>query len=365
MADNLDITLTSSSDWHPRQRAWIQLYYKLLCQTIRQYPSYPVCISDKAALWAFMMYFNGSDITGSINREPNFETRKAMFIHHRNAALPNLLSKLVEEYNNGTTESELCASYPQVQIVQPMLNEYIRISKQYGPDNDDPEPWETQTDLWNFLSAALAETFGHGGFLDSQDTVVQSFFQVTEDSVAPDQADTRMARPFIPSTDRGSEEPQQDHPEVPTPTAKPTGKNAKKNAKKRANKRANTWLPAERHVLWRCINTLCREHGIDAFDHENMELQTWNSFAQDINTECEPKGQVKPRTGDNVRSQVKDAVRRKRPPISELAKRAKDMREEIGKDKNKVFPQNERYPDEAIEISESEPENDAEAEDEE
>ncbi|KAI4606382.1 hypothetical protein J4E80_010134 [Alternaria sp. BMP 0032] len=365
MADSLDITLTSSLHWHPHQRAWIQLYYKLLMQTIRQYPSYPVCISDTAAFVGFSTFFEGSDSTGIIDREPAFGTRKAMFIRYRNAALPNLLSNFVEEYKNGRIESDSRVSSPQVQVIPPMLKEYIRISGQYGLDNDDPEPWETQTDLWNFLSATLAAMFDHGGFLDSQDTVVQSFVRVTEDSVAPDQADTRMARPFIPSTDRGSEEPQQDHPEVPTPTAKPSGKNAKKNAKKRANRRSNTWLPAERHVLWRCINTLCQQHGIDAFDHENMELQTWNSFAQDINTECEPKGQVKPRTGDNVRSQVKDAVRRKRPPISELAKRAKDMREEIAKDKNKVFPQNVRYPDEVIEISESEPENDAEAEDEE
>ncbi|KAI4938583.1 hypothetical protein J4E85_001024 [Alternaria conjuncta] len=380
MADSFDITPTSPSDWHPHQRAWIQLYYKLLCQTIRQYPSYPVCISDTAAFVGFSTFFEGSDSTGIIDREPAFGTRKAMFINHRNAAFPNLLSKLVEMYNNERTESSYRVSYPQVFITIPTLNKYIRISEQYGPDNDDPEPWKTQTDLWDFFAEMLAETFGDNGFLDNRDTVVQSFVQATEDNVAPwppsptdeERAQLKLLgqhiqrqleadRSFISFTDRVSEESEQDHSELPSPTTEQAEKRTEQNVEKMSTKKASAWLEVERHALWRSINAWCHKNGIDAFDPKGMHIQTWNLFADQLNAECAKKGQVKQRTGDIVRSQVRDAVRRNNPPISELAKRAEDMREEIGNDKTKVFPQGVRFPEEAIKI----PKNDAGAEDEE
>ncbi|KAI4944080.1 hypothetical protein J4E91_008935 [Alternaria rosae] len=351
MTDSLDTSATPPTERNRDQRAWIHLYYKLLLQTRRQDPSFPVCTSDTVAAVALQSFFRSPEEAGGIKPHSvkDDEIYKATFIRYRNAALPNLLSHIVQLCKE-TTESDSRVSVPQVFVTRPMLNEYIRVSEKYSLDNDDPEPWERQTELWEFISATVAERFLHRGVLDSQDTVVQSFVRVAEDESATDQADTRMARPFIPSTDLVSEEPQPDHPKVPTPTTKQDGKRAKQNAKKKANKKAKTWLPVERHALWRSINAWCHEHGIDAFDHENIELQTWDGFTEEINAECAQKGQVKERTGDHVRSQVRDAVRRGNFPISDLVKRAKEMREEIKKGKTKTFSRNERYPENAIEI---------------
>ncbi|KAI4654242.1 uncharacterized protein J4E78_007287 [Alternaria triticimaculans] len=92
---------------------------------------------------------------------------KASFIRYRNAAMPNLLSQIVQLCTE-TTELDSRCSIPQVFINRPMLDEYIRISGTYagGLETDTPQPWESQTALWEFISKTsfARVTLGSGNF---------------------------------------------------------------------------------------------------------------------------------------------------------------------------------------------------------
>ena len=183
MTDNLDTSATPATQWNADQRAWIQLYYKLLLQSRRQYRSFPVCTSDSVAAIAHRMFYRSpEERQNGINPHSVEDDAiyKASFIRYRNAAMPNLLSQIVQLCTE-TTELDSRCSIPQVFINRPMLDEYIRISGTYagGLETDTPQPWESQTALWEFISKAVSERFIHRGVLDSQDTVVQSFVRVT------------------------------------------------------------------------------------------------------------------------------------------------------------------------------------------
>jgi len=187
MTDSLDTSATPYAEWNRDQRAWIHLYYKLLLQTRRQTPSFPVCTSDSVAAIAHRMFFRSpEEKQNGMNPHSlkDDEVYKATFIRYRNVALPNIMSHIVQLCKDNTELDSRC-SVPQVFINRLMLDEYIRISGRYwggGPENDDPEPWLSQTTLWEFISKAVTERFLHRGVLDSQDTLVQSFVRVTGDS---------------------------------------------------------------------------------------------------------------------------------------------------------------------------------------
>jgi len=188
MTDNLDTSAIPYAEWNRDQRAWIHLYYKLLLQTRRQNPSFPVCTSDSVAAIAHQMFFRSPEEKQHGMKPHSLEddeVYKATFIRYRNVALPNMMSHIVQLCKDNIELDSRC-SIPQVFINRPMLDEYIKISGKYfgggtsrGPENDDPEPWESQTTLWGFISKAVTERFLQRGVLDSQDTLVQSFARVT------------------------------------------------------------------------------------------------------------------------------------------------------------------------------------------
>ena len=182
MTDSLDTPAAPPVEWSHDQRSWIQLYYKLLLETRRRYPSFPVCTSDSVAAIAHRMFYRSpEEQQNGINPHSleDDEVYKASLIRYRNAAMPNLLSQIVQLCKDSTELDSRC-SIPQVFINRPMLDEYKRISRKYGFENNDPEPWETQPDLWEFISASVTQRFLHRGVLDSQDTVVQSFVPVPD-----------------------------------------------------------------------------------------------------------------------------------------------------------------------------------------
>ncbi|KAG9184936.1 hypothetical protein G6011_11766 [Alternaria panax] len=110
------------------------------------------------------------------------------------------------------------------------------------------------------------------------------------------------------------------------------------------------WTDAERHALWRCINTWCNENGVDSFSMDNINTDTWRIFADGINAVCTDRRGAPERTAETVQGQVRDAIRRGisvgNKPIFDLGVRAKQMVEDI---KNgKAIAGSIRYPDEAI-----------------
>jgi hypothetical protein len=340
MADNLDTSATLYEEWDTDQRAWIHLYYKLLYQARLTHPDDPTCISDAAAFVAFQAFFCDTDETGSLDRAES----KAMFIQYRNAALPNLLTFFMQEYNIGRLESDSRVSVASVYIDRAMLSDYIKICEKDSLDNDDAEPWMGQVDLWEFILGIINEKYASLAYMCPQDTVVATFVRATADNIPTSQQDTNPESPMIPSTDPIDTSPQEDPPKVRKAPTKRTRKRTKRDKK--------NWLTTERHALWRSINRWCNENGVDAFQPENMDKAIWNAFAGDVNAECAPNGQLKQRTGDNVESQVKDAIRRvnavANKPIRDLHVSAEKMREEIGKGERIADAR--RYPEEAIEI---------------
>jgi hypothetical protein len=340
MADNLDTSATLYEEWDTDQRAWIHLYYKLLYQARLTHPDDPTCISDAAAFVAFQAFFCDTDETGSLDRAES----KAMFIQYRNAALPNLLTFFMQEYNIGRLESDSRVSVASVYIDRAMLSDYIKICEKDGLDNDDAEPWMGQVDLWEFILGIINEKYASLAYMCPQDTVVATFVRATADNIPTSQQDTNPESPMIPSTDPIDTSPQEDPPKVRKAPTKRTRKRTKRDLK--------NWLTTERHTLWRSINRWCNVNGVDAFQPEKMDKAIWNAFAADVNTECAANGRLKQRTGNNVESQVKDAIRRvnavANKPIRDLHVSAEKMREEI--EKGGTIPDAQRFPEGAIEI---------------
>ncbi|KAI4916568.1 uncharacterized protein J4E92_009072 [Alternaria infectoria] len=203
MTDNLDTSSAPPVEWNADQRSWIQLYYKLLLETIRRYPTFPVCTSDSVAAIAHRMFYRSpEEKQNGINphSSEDDEIYKASFISYRNAAMPNLLSQIVQLCKD-TAELDSRCSIPQVFINRPMLDEYKRISRKYGFENNDPQPWDTQPDLWEFISKAVTEKVLHRGVLDSQDTVVQSFVEAPDGRPPPisdeERAELRLLQQLI------------------------------------------------------------------------------------------------------------------------------------------------------------------------
>lgn len=54
---------------------------------------------------------------------------------------------------------------------------------------------------------------------------------------------------------------------------------------KRSRRALKQWTDAERHALWRSINTWCKEHGVDKFALDNFDTGTWKLFADRIKAE--------------------------------------------------------------------------------